>query len=38
MQLIPVEIIEINHAKITQINRTVKAIYRLIMFSRLSFR
>lgn len=34
MQLLPVEIIEINHAKITQINRTVKAIYRLIMFSR----
>lgn len=34
MQLLPVELIKMNHAKIAQINRTVKAIYRLIMFSR----
>ena len=34
MQLLPVAIIPINNAKITEINRTVKAIYRLVMFSR----
>ena len=34
MQLLPVELIQINHTKISQINRATKAIYRLIMFSR----
>jgi len=34
MQLLPVELIQMNHAKISQINRATKAIYRLIMFSR----
>ena len=34
MQLLPIEIIEINQHKIDEINKTVKSIYRLIIYSR----
>ncbi len=34
MQLLPIELIEVNHKKINEINRVVKSIYRLILFSR----
>ena len=35
MQLLPVEIIHINHKKIAQIDNIIKSIYRLIIYSRL---
>lgn len=34
MQLLPIEIIEINQKKLNEINRIVKSIYRLIIYSR----
>lgn len=34
MQLLPIELIEVNQKKINEINRIVKTIYRLILFSR----
>jgi Fic family protein len=34
MQLLPIELIEVNQKKINEINRIVKSIYRLILFSR----
>jgi Fic family protein len=34
MELLPVEIIEINQKKLNEINRIVKSIYRLIIYSR----
>ena len=34
MQLLPIELIEVNQKKIGEINRIVKSIYRLILFSR----
>lgn len=35
MQLLPVEIIHINHKKIAEIDNIIKSIYRLIIYSRL---
>ena len=34
MQLLPVEIIHINHKKIAEIDNIIKSIYRLIIYSR----
>ena len=34
MQLLPLELIEVNQKKIGEINRIIKSIYRLILFSR----